>query len=793
VNEQIIIPSMGATSSDVLIMRWFVEVGQRVEAGQPLAEVETDKAVVELESFRNGYVQQLLAKVGDTVSIGDAVAVVGDEPQSSAAHDAAADTGSGAVAATDRAEPDYTSQPLATQTAPADNLDAEVLTAMYRRMVLIRKFEDHLFALFLQGQVPGTLHQCQGQEAVSVGLSAALRRDDWAFSTHRPVGHLLAKGAHPRAIAAEIWGKVTGCSAGKGGQMHLQDMDVSTPPSNAIVGGNVPIAVGAGIAFRLRGDDRVAVSYFGDGAMNIGALHEGLNLAAVRDAPVIFACENNLYGASTHVSLATAIEDLADRAAAYGIRGVVVDGMNVLACYDAARAAVARARAGQGPTLIEFKTYRYPGHSRGDPQGYRDKKEVHQWRRRDPIKHCRQVLIDKYGLSEGEVDAIDVVCQAEVEDAVAYAHQSEDPSPESVWANVLAGENRPLHEVPTPAGASSRPMSMVEALRDAIRLAMQKDPAVFMLGEDIGITGGFGGGFTVSLGLSDEFGHDRILDTPISEIAIVGAAVGAAMVGQRPIAEMQYGDFVFCAMDQVVNQAAKMRYMSNGHVSVPMVLRLPVGASNRGAQHGQCSEAYFMHTAGLKVVCPSNSYDAKGLLLAAIRDDNPVVFLEHKLLYGAKGGRQEKASVDPTATVPKGDYEVPLGTVKLTRTGQDVTVLANMLMLHRVMAAANELAKQGVECEVIDIRCLVPLDMETIVQSVTKTNRVLIVEEDNLTGGWGAEVAARLSHDAIYQLEGPIVRLAAPDTPLPCAAQLEKHYVPSVDKILAAVRQTLEA
>jgi pyruvate dehydrogenase E1 component beta subunit len=293
----------------------------------------------------------------------------------------------------------------------------------------------------------------------------------------------------------------------------------------------------------------------------------------------------------------------------------------------------------------------------------------------------------------------------------------------------------------------------------------------------------------VTLGLAEEFGHDRVMDTPISEAAIVGAAVGAAMTGMRPVAEMQYGDFVFCGMDQVVNQAAKMHYMSNGQVRVPLVLRLPVGASNRGAQHGQCSEAWFLHTPGLKVVCPSTPYDAKGLLLASVRDGNPVMFLEHKLLYGGKGGRKEKASLDLTGEVPEGDYEVPLGTVAVRRPGTDLTILANMLMAHRALAAAEQLAADGIAAEVIDVRCLVPLDLEALRQSVAKTNRVLIVEEDNLTGGWGAEVAARLGETSFYDLDAPITRVAAPDTPLPCALALERAYVPDVDRITAAARR----
>ena len=335
---------------------------------------------------------------------------------------------------------------------------------------------------------------------------------------------------------------------------------------------------------------------------------------------------------------------------------------------------------------------------------------------------------------------------------------------------------------------SSRAMTMVEALRDALRLAMRQDPSVFVLGEDLGIAGGFGGGFTVTLGLSEEFGHERVMDTPISEIAIIGAAVGAAMTGMRPVAEMQYGDFVFCGMDQVINQAAKIQYMSNGQFSVPLVLRLPVGASRRGAQHSQCSEAYFMHTPGLKVVSPSNPYDAKGMLLASIWDNNPVIFLEHKLLYGGKGGRKEKTSLDPVMEVPDEAYEIPLGTVAIKRPGEDITILANMLMVHRALEAAEILSQEGIDAEVIDVRCLVPLDVETIELSAKKTTRVLIVEEDNLTGGWGAEVAARLAEKVLYYLDAPITRVAAPDVPVPCAPALERVYVPSVEKVVITAR-----
>jgi pyruvate/2-oxoglutarate/acetoin dehydrogenase E1 component len=327
-------------------------------------------------------------------------------------------------------------------------------------------------------------------------------------------------------------------------------------------------------------------------------------------------------------------------------------------------------------------------------------------------------------------------------------------------------------------------MSIAEALRAAIRDEMRRDERVFCLGEDIGIPGGFGGAFTVTLGLSDEFGHERILDTPISEALIAGMAVGAAVCGLRPIADVQYGDFLFNMMDQLANQAAKLRYMSGGTLSVPMVMRAPVGATGRGSQHAQSLEAFFTHVPGLKVVAPATAYDAKGLLTAAIRDDNPVLVFEHKLLYGSKGSRVEKGALSPVGEVPEDDYIVPIGQGIIRRPGGDITIVATLLMLYRALAAADRLAPQGIEAEVIDPRTLVPLDKNLILASLRKTGRLLIVEEDNLTNGWGAEIAALMADEAFAWLDAPIKRLAAPDVPPPFAPILEQTYLPSEQKII---------
>lgn len=336
-------------------------------------------------------------------------------------------------------------------------------------------------------------------------------------------------------------------------------------------------------------------------------------------------------------------------------------------------------------------------------------------------------------------------------------------------------------------------MTIAEALRQAIREEMRRDERVFCIGEDIDIDGGFGGAFTVTLGLSKEFGHDRIIDTPISEIMIAGAAVGAAMTGMIPIADVQYGDFLFCMMDQMADQAAKMTYMSGGKVKVPMVMRAPVGATTRGAQHAQSLEGFFTHIPGLKVICPSTAYDAKGLLKTAIRDENPVVCFEHKLLYGSKGNRAEKSALSPVGEVPDEEYLIPFGQAAIRREGKDLTIVANLLMVYKALEAASILDKEGISAEVIDPRTLVPFDYETLVKSIAKTSRLMIVEEDTRRNGWGAEIAAEIADIAIYYLDAPVKRVATYDVPIPFAPVMENYVVPSVERIADEARKLMKS
>jgi acetoin:2,6-dichlorophenolindophenol oxidoreductase subunit alpha len=448
----VVMPHLGATGGDVKIVDWRIAESDVVAAGAPLLTVETDKSVVEVEAFRGGRLTGPLAPPGSSVAPGEIIGYLSDDTDAATpvAHVSLVPNTVRAAAVSISPPPRPPLAPVSQEVRAARITVrpsrygrgaagfVERLLDAFATMVLIRRYEEHLYQLFLQGLVPGTLHQCQGQEAVAVGVCSALRRDDLIYSTHRPVGHLIAKGASLEAITAEIWGKATGCVGGKGGQMHLADFAVGAMVSNAIVGANIPIATGSAMSFRLRGLDRVAVSFFGDGASNIGAFHEGLNLAAVQDAPAIFVCENNLYAASTNFALTARITDIATRAAAYGMPGVVVDGMDVEAVYAAARTAVARARAGQGPTLIEAKTYRYRGHSRGDPGGYRERDEHTAWMGRDPIERLRRRLVGDFALPAARIDEIEAKAQARVVAAVEFARRSPEPSPESGLEHVFA-------------------------------------------------------------------------------------------------------------------------------------------------------------------------------------------------------------------------------------------------------------------------------------------------------------------------------------------------------------------
>jgi 2-oxoisovalerate dehydrogenase E1 component len=677
-------------------------------------------------------------------------------------------------------------------------LEVQKLLDHLRQMWEIRIFEDTIYDLLTRQLVKGTVHLYAGQEAVAVGAIAALRDDDLITSTHRGHGHCHARGdqlaktgeakqTHLNKMMAELCGKETGYCRGRGGSMHIADVQHGNLGATGIVGGNIPVATGAALAIKMRGGDQVVVCFFGDGAVNNGIFHESLNFGSIWNLPVIYICENNLYAMSVPWEKASKLRDAADRAAAYGIPGVVVDGMDVLAVKEAVAEAAARARRNEGPTLIEAKTYRWYGHSRSDPRTYRTREEEQRWRERDPIVVLSKRLLDTGMAGQSDLDAVQQAAKSHVEAAVKFALQeSPDPDPRALYDGVFA----PLKHTPgdiehevalrrrVRSDATIRQIPYWQAISEALAEEMRRDQRVFLMGEDIGV---YGGAYGATRGLLDEFGEERVRDTPISEAAVAGLGVGAALAGMRPVNEIMYIDFTPLAMDQLANQGAKNRYMFGGKATVPMVLRTEGGAGRSvAAQHSQSLEALWVHFPGLYVVMPATPYDAKGLLKTAIRDDNLIMFIEHKMLYNTKG------------PVPEEEYLIPLGVADVKREGTDVSVVTYSRMVLRALEAAEALAQEGINVEVVDLRCLKPLDMETVAASVRKTGRVVVAYEGYTTGGFGAELMARINEEVFDWLDAPMVRVGGADVPVPQAAPLEDAAIPQVADIVRAVRKVLQ-
>jgi len=662
-----------------------------------------------------------------------------------------------------------------------DKSMSEELIGYLRKMLEIRYFEEKVMDLLSRDIVKGASHMYAGEEAVAVGACSAIREDDYITSTHRGHGHCIAKGGDPKLMLAELCGKATGYCKGRGGSMHIADVRAGNLGATGIVGSNIPVATGAGLSVRLRNTDQVVLCFFGDGAANTGAFHESLNMAAIWKLPVVYICENNLYGMSVSVKRAFPFEDISERAKGYSIPGVIANGMDVLDVREVVGKAVARARNGDGPTLVECKTYRYYGHSRSDPRIYRTREEEKAWRARDTIRNFAQKLMDEGVLTpEGLNDLEDQVTK-EIEEAEEFALSSTYPSVESlyddVYTEIWTDSKTSITDLATARqrAVKMRKMTYREALNEAIREEMRRDGRVFVMGEDVAI---YGGAYGVTRDLIKEFGPERVRDTPISEAAIAGAAAGAAMTGMRPVAEIMYIDFSTIATDEIVNIAAKNRYMFGGKSTVPVVYRTQGGAG-RGiaAHHSGSLEAWYVHSPGILVVMPSTPFDAKGLLKTCIRDDNPIMFIEHKMLYSTEGD------------VPEEEYTVPLGVADVKREGADVTIVAYSRMVLSALEAAEELVEEEIEAEIVDLRTLKPLDIDTIASSVKKTSKVVVVHEGYRTCGVGAELAAQIMEKCFDYLDAPIKRVAGADVPIPMSPVLEEAAIPSKEKIIEAVKQ----
>ncbi len=734
---------------------------------------------------------------------------------------------------------------VASEIAAGTLTGAEAL-ALLDDMLAIRELEEMIVRLRSGGydalpgyDYRGPTHVSIGQEGTAVGACTALRPDDAVTSSHRGHGDAVAKGfaairhmtddelrarvpasaatthddllegaleEHLYRIIAELFGKEEGYSHGRGGGMHIGDFSTGNLGANAIVGGSVPIATGAAMARRYERSDRVVCCFAGDGAYANGVVLESLNWAAQDQwtnhlagdhpygLPAIYLIQNNHYGMTHRTDEEVmGVRHLARRGSGFaddGMHAEVVNGMDALAVRDAVRRAAALCRAGDGPVLIESSTYRYYGHSLSDPRNeYRTRDEEAAWRAIDPIERLKgQIVAAGVANADGVASAEARAHERNVRAAVR-ASQGTDPAPSALLDHLYtetSAETVPasapgvvLHaEPPAAKRDADGAISYRDALREALVGEMLRDGRVIFYGEDVA---DYGGAFKLTKGLLEAFGRDRVFNTPISEACICGTAVGAAIAGLRPVVELMYMDFALMASDQIANQAGKWHYMSGAQLEVPLVIRASVGAGKGyGGQHSQSLESIFTHTPGLYVVYPATPADAKGLLASSIRTNNPVVFVESQGLYGVKG------------PVPEGEYLVPLGKARVAREGTDATIVAWGPAVPDALSAAETLAADhGVSAEVVDLRSLVPLDMESVLASVRKTGRCVVAAQAVLVGSFVNEVVARVQSEAFDDLDGPVGRIGAANGISPQAESLEKAFLPNAGDIVRAVTDIL--
>ena len=651
------------------------------------------------------------------------------------------------------------------------------ILSLYRTMLIIRHTEEELARCHQRGLIHGACHTYVGQEAIAAGVCSHLTKADTVFSTHRGHGHALAKGMPPRELMAELFGRATGCSRGRGGSMHLFSPEIGMMGTSGIVGPCMLQACGGGYSAKLMKSGNVAVAFFGDGAVNNGAFHEALNMASIWKLPTLFICENNQYATEVPFSYSSGSPTVAGRAAGYGLPGFEVDGNDAVEVARIAGEAVARARSGQGATLLECKTYRTRAHAEGMGDfTYRTREEVDAWKKRCPIVRLKAITPAELS---GRMEAIEAEVMEMVREAREFAEKSPYPEAASATAHVYSearAASTPESNAIRPAAPSPpREISFTQATVEALAGEMARNPTIFVMGEGIGIRGG---NFRTTPGLYDLHGAERLCDTPICERGFVGLAGGAAMTGTRPVIDFMFADFILDSIGEIINQIAKMQYMSSGRLKMPVLLRGCIGIGHSAATHHSGSyHALYGQVPGLRVVMPSNAYDAKGLMLRALRCNDPVMFLEHREILTAK------------CHVPEHDYEIEFGKASIVREGTDVTVVALAKMVLVTQGLCDMLQRENISVELIDPRTISPLDTETILRSVAKTGRLLIVEETPAAFGLGAEIAAQIADTGFNDLDAPIKRVNGVFAPTPYAPSLEAAVVPTDLDVAQAIRE----
>jgi 2-oxoisovalerate dehydrogenase E1 component len=665
-------------------------------------------------------------------------------------------------------------------------IEPGILKEIYRQMSRIRAVDKAIQGGLSSGKFRFTYWPMTGQECIPATIAQLITARDYMVTTYRGIHDQVAKGVPLDGLFAEGMGFLAGVNKGKGGSPHISDPKSGSMLTTAIVGAGPPIANGLALAAQSRGEDRVTLVNFGDGATSIGAVHEAMNLAGAWKLPVIFICQNNLIGEYTKIPDYTASKDFASRAAGYGFRGERLDGNDPAAFYKGMKDVIDYVRRGEGPVFVEAVTLRLGPHAGVGFTGELTPDELETAKQRWPVPRTRALLLDAGVCSEDELAAIDQAATDEVDAAIKSALTGKDTPFEETLIDVFADPDAvpqrgryPRREAEGEAG-EVKMMAMYEAIASAQDIALEKDPGVFLLGEDIGDPPG--GVFATSRGLQNKYGKTRVRPTPIAETAIIGCGIGASLVGMRPVAELMFSDFTGVCMDQLANHAAKQRYMSGAATHVPMTIRIMTGGGigGFGAQHSQSLEAWLTHIPGLKVAYPSNPFDAKGLLLSCIFDDDPCAIMEPMMLIMSAKGE-----------APVGDFRIPLGVAKVKREGTDITLITYGWQVAQALAAAEELAKEGVSAEVIDLRTLVPLDYHRVLDSVKKTRRALVVHSATEFCGFGAEVASTINDELFGVLKAPASRLGADYAPIAYSTAIENHQVPKAPKIVARVREVM--
>jgi pyruvate/2-oxoglutarate/acetoin dehydrogenase E1 component/TPP-dependent pyruvate/acetoin dehydrogenase alpha subunit len=668
-------------------------------------------------------------------------------------------------------------------------IEPETLKAIYGEMARIRAVDKAIQAGLSSGKFTFTYWPMTGQECIPATIAQLISARDYMVTTYRGIHDQVAKGVDLYGMFAEALGREGGLNKGKGGSPHISDPSSGSMVTTAIVGSGAPIANGLAISAKERGEDRVTIVNFGDGATSIGSVHEAMNMAGVWKLPVIFMCQNNQWGEYTPIEGYTASPNFFGRAEALGFKGVQLDGNDPAAFYKGMKEVIDSVRAGGGPVFVEALTYRMGPHA-GVGDNYNATKEaLTAAKERTPIDKTRALLIDAGISTEDELAALEAAAKAEVDDAIVRALASPVTPVSETTIDVFADDgcvpkrgSYPVREAENALEGPTKMMSMADAIGNAQDVAMKANPEVFLLGEDVGEPQG--GAFGTNKGLQTKYGVNRVRNTPISESAIIGAAIGSSIAGMNPIAEIMFVDFLGVCLDQIANHAAKQRYMSGSATHAPMTIRMQLGGGmgGFGAQHSQSLEAWLTHVPGIKVLYPSNPIDAKGMLLAAINDPDPVVILESiMLLFTQK------------AEVPTGDYRIPLGVAKVCREGSDVTLISYGWELHNCLAAAEELAKEGISAEVIDLRSLVPIDYYRILESVKRTGRAVVVHAAVEFCGLGAEICSTINEELWGQLKAPAVRLGAAYAPMAYSSAIEFSQVPDAGAIAARVRVTIKS